>query len=399
MLNPVVEGVPAPPVPAVQAWRRDYGGAHGPLLDLSQAVPGYPPHADMLRWLGEAAADPGLAGYGPIEGERVLREAYAEHAASLYGASLAAENIHVTAGCNQAFVAVVMALAKAGDAVALTNPFYFNHDTSLALLGIRTVLVETQAASGFVPTPDAVAAALGQGARIVALVSPNNPTGAVYPPDALSEIRDVCAQVGAWLVLDETYRDFLPPGSGAPHRLFSSESWKQHVVSLYSFSKAFCIPGHRVGAITAAPRVVEAVVKVMDNLQICAPRPPQAALARAIPLLAAWREANRGEIARRADALRAVFDGLDGWTPSALGAYFAFVRHPFAGQSSVGVAERLAREAGVVTIPGAFFGPGQEAFLRFAFANADEAGIKALRGRLERFGYGIGPNIVFGPMP
>ena len=80
-----------------------------------------------------------------------------------------------------------------------------------------------------------------------------------------------------------------------------------------------------------------------------------------------------------------MFDGLKGWEIASVGAYFAFVRHPFPASTSVDVAERLARNFGVVSIPGAFFGPGQESFLRFAFANADVEGIGALRARLETF--------------
>jgi len=136
---------------------------------------------------------------------------------------------------------------------------------------------------------------------------------------------------------------------------------------------------------------VEAIAKVMDNLQICAPRPPQAALVKAIPGLRDWREANRREIATRTDALRAVFDGLAGWELAAVGAYFGFVRHPFAGRPSMAVAEKLAIQAGVLTIPGTFFGPDQEGFLRFAFANADVPTIGALRGRLEAFDASLRP--------
>ena len=66
----------------------------------------------------------------------------------------------------------------------------------------------------------------------------------------------------------------------------------------------------------------------------------------------------------------------------ALGAYFGYVRHPFAGESAVAVAERLAREAGIVTVPGPYFGTGQEPFLRLAFANADAATIALLGTRL-----------------
>lgn len=62
IINPLIDKLSAPPIPAVQAWARQYDGAHGPLIDLSQAVPGYPPHPDMLRFLGEAASSVAYAG-------------------------------------------------------------------------------------------------------------------------------------------------------------------------------------------------------------------------------------------------------------------------------------------------------------------------------------------------
>ena len=85
LLNSLVTRLSPPPIPAVQAWGKSYGGGHGPLIDLSQAVPGYPPHPDMLRWLGEAASSLAYTNYGPIEGETPLREAYAAHVSDLYG--------------------------------------------------------------------------------------------------------------------------------------------------------------------------------------------------------------------------------------------------------------------------------------------------------------------------
>ena len=77
-----------------------------------------------------------------------------------------------------------------------------------------------------------------------------------------------------------------------------------------------------------------------------------------------------------------IMAGLDGWDLLSTGAYFGYVRHPFDGEASLEVAKRMAREAGVLTIPGTFFGDGQEDFLRFAFANAGRDVIAALPDRL-----------------
>lgn len=340
-----------------------------------------------MRWLGEAASSPAFAGYGDIEGEPVLRAAYAHDVSALYGAEIAAGNVHVTSGCNQAFVAAVMAVAGHGDAIAITNPWYFNHETTLKMLGLKMRRVDCTARNGFLPDPQDVEAALAPDVRALALVTPNNPTGAVYPPALLQTLFTICRKKGVWLILDETYRDFLPPDVSRPHGLFAAPDWKESLIQLYSFSKSFCIPGHRLGAVVAAEPVVAQIAKIMDNLQICAPRAPQAAVARGLPALAAWRQANRREIAARARALLEALDNT-GWAVDALGAYFAFVRHPFAGSDSALVAEALATRAGILTIPGAYFGPGQDNHLRFAFANTDSQTLAGLRGRLRDFAPG-----------
>lgn len=383
--NPLVGDLSAPPIPSVFAWGRAYQGGAGPLIDLSQAAPGYPPHPDMLAWLAEAAGSTAYSGYGPIEGEPALRQAYAEHMTSIYGAPFGPANVHVTAGANQGFMCVAMALAGHGDRIALPCPFYFNHDTTLAMLGIETVPVACDPEQGFLPDMASVKAALAAGVKALVIITPNNPTGAIYPADVLRELYRLCREAGTWLVLDETYRDFLIDASVKPHDLFDQPDWQSGLIQLYSFSKSFCIPGHRMATITAGPEVVAQVLKVMDNLQICPPRAPQAALAKAIPALGRWREANRLEILRRADALRMAFSSLPAWRLDSLGAYFAFARHPFGDLPSAAVAEALARQAGVLCVPGSYFGAGQDHYLRLAFANADVETIARLPERLSGF--------------
>lgn len=382
--NPLVRNLSAPPIPAVQAWAKRYDGAHGKLLDLAQAVPGYPPHDDLLTWLGEAAASPAMTGYGPIEGEPALRSAYAAEVASLYATPLGKENVHITAGCNQAFIVAAMALAEAGGRIVLTNPCYFNHETSLQMMGIEVDYLSCSPDNGFVPDPSDVEAMLGPNVRALALVTPNNPTGAVYPSGVLDAIFDICREKGVWLVLDETYRDFLPPETEAPHTIFTRDGWEDHFVQLYSFSKSFCIPGHRMGAIVAGKAAIEQMAKIMDNLQICAPRPAQAALVKGLTQLGEWRAENRSRIARRSEGLLQTLRHVEGWHLRSLGAFFAFMEHPFEDQSAEMVAQRLAADFGVLTLPGSFFGEGLERYLRVAFANVDIDGIGQLGSRLSK---------------
>jgi len=381
-LNPLLVDTATPPIPEAKAWTGAYDGSAGPLVDLSQAVPGYPPHPELLRRLGEAAATREAASYGDIEGDPKLRDAYAAHVAGLYGGRVAAENVAITAGCNQAFYVAMIALARAGDTVLLPSPWYFNHKMTLDMLGIEAAPLPCRPEAGFVPDVEDARKLLGGRVRGIVLVTPNNPTGAIYPAATVRAFQDLCAERGVALVLDETYRDFLAAAELAPHQGFADPDWPDTLIQLYSFSKAYCIPGHRVGAIVAGPKIVGEVAKILDCLQICAPRTAQLVLPWAIPALADWRERNRVEILSRTDAFRAAIGRLDGWRMGSIGAYFAYLEHPHAGRSGSEVAEELARERGVLALPGAYFGEGQEKFLRVAFANVGAAEIGALPARL-----------------
>ena len=382
MFNPAISRLTAPPVSVVQDWRASYDGARGQLIDMSQAVPGYAAHPDMTAALESAAANPDSARYGRVEGDLDLREAYAAHLDALYGASVTAAEIHITSGCNQAFVASVLAVAGHGDEILMTRPCYFNHESTLGMLGVGIGYVDCHAENGMLPTPADIDASIGPNTRALAIVSPNNPCGSIYPAGLLTDIFTLCRDRGIWLILDETYRDFLPVPDISPHDLLATDGWQDTLVQLYSFSKSYCMPGHRLGAVTAGSGFVFELAKIIDNIQICAPRAPQMAVTPMLKDLAGWREENRQRIAARSAIFGEVMSGLDGWELLSTGAYFGYVRHPFAGEASLDVAKRMARESGVLTIPGTFFGDGQEDFLRFAFANAGRDVIAALPDRL-----------------
>lgn len=381
LLSPRIRDTQEPPIPAVRAWAARYGGGAGPVLDLTQAVPGYPPHPDLLAKLAESAGSRATASYGPIDGEPALRAALAHDMARFYGASITTDDVAITSGGNLAFTMAMTVLAGSGEAVMLPSPWYFNHRMALTALGIPCVPLECRAEDGFIPDPDR-AEALMAGVRAIVLVTPNNPTGAVYPPEVIARFAEVARRHGAWLVLDETYRDFLAPAQSPPHALFADPEWRDGFIHLYSFSKAYCVPGHRVAAIASGAGFHGALMKALDTMQICAPRAAQTALAWGVEALRDWRVANRDLMAGRAEAFRRAASQLPGWRLDALGAYFAYLRLPQDAPDAVAMAETLAVERGLLGLPGPFFGPGQERHLRLAFANAEESVIAQVPGRL-----------------
>ncbi|MFC0386018.1 aminotransferase [Muricoccus vinaceus] len=380
-LNPHLLDTGTPPIPEIQNCGARYDGSRGPLLNLCQAVPAYPPPPAMLARLAEAAGSPDAARYGPISGDAPLREAYAAHLRGIYGGTVSAAEVAITAGCNQAYFVAMMALAGKGDAVLLPTPWYFNHSMTLDMLGIEPRPLPCRAQSGFVPDVEDAEALIDGRVRAIVLVTPNNPTGAVYPAEVIRRFHDLCQRRGIWLVLDETYRDFLPAGQDRLHDLPSGGAWPDNLVQLYSFSKSFAVPGHRLGAVTAPAAFQAEMSKVSDCVQICAGRAGQAALTWGLESLADWREGNRAEMNVRAEAVRQAFARLPGWRLEALGAYFAYVRHPFGDTPAWDVARRLAEEHGLMCLPGPAFA-GEEGHLRIAFANVDAAAIGGMVERL-----------------
>jgi aspartate/methionine/tyrosine aminotransferase len=225
--------------------------------------------------------------------------------------------------------------------------------------------------------------------RAIALVSPNNPTGVEYPPELIGAFFDLCQRRGITLILDETYRDFHS-SDAAPHDLFTRPDWDQTLVQLYSFSKAYRLTGHRVGALVTSPARLAEVEKYLDTVTICPAQLGQYAALWGMQNLGEWLAGERAEILSRGRAIRDGFGPLQaaGWRLRGAGAYFAYLDHPFDAPSDQ-IARRLVAEAGILMLPGTMFTPEGDANgqrqMRVAFANLDTDGIAGMIDRLAGF--------------
>ena len=384
-LNPALAASFAPPVMEARRWLEGVTfPPERPLLNLSQAAPVAPPPAPLRAAMAAALEVPDTHLYGPVLGLPELRAALAARTAAIYGGAVEEAQVAITAGCNQAFCAAMATLAGPGDAVILPVPWYFNHKMWLDMSGIEAVPLPCGA--GMLPDPEAAAALIGPRTRAIVLVSPNNPAGVEYPPALLAAFRDLARARGIALVLDETYRDFHG-GEGPPHGLFADPDWDEVLIHLYSFSKAYRLTGHRVGALVTSPARLAQAEKFLDCVAICPTGLGQRAALWGLAHLGDWLAGERAEILARRAAIDAALGGLKGWALDGSGAYFAWVRHPFDMPSDM-LAQRLVREASVLVLPGTMFMPRAEdgaRHLRIAFANADAAGIAELAERLATF--------------
>jgi aspartate/methionine/tyrosine aminotransferase len=384
-LNSNVIDTQEPPIAEAISWLKpERFGPDMPLIDVCQAVPGYPPVEALREHLSQAALDGANAFYTDIEGIPALRQALATDVTSFYGGAVTADDVLITAGCNQAFMLSIMSLCEAGNSVLIPTPWYFNHKMTLDILDVKAIELPCLPANAMVPDVSQAEALLQDHTRAIVLVTPNNPTGAIYSPRVINDFLDLAKRKGLALIVDETYRDFLPADMEKPHDLFATPDWREGgFVHLYSFSKVFAMTGYRTGAIIAKPSFISQVAKVMDCMAICAPSLGQVAAGYGLANLTDWRAQKRQLMDDRIKAFRdAMGKTNSGYKIRSIGAYFAYVEHPYNDLDSMTVAKMLAEDKNFLCLPGSMFGNGQDKLLRFAFANVDAEQMPDIVARL-----------------
>ena len=286
------------------------------------------------------------------------------------------------------------------------------------MLGISVAPLFVGADTGFQPTVEACRKLVTPKTKAIVLVSPNNPvsgsygrtltcifissffkTGAIYSPSLLSSFALFARDANIALIIDETYRDLILNGS--PHHLFvpgkqghsisPAWDWRRTLIHLFSFSKSYSIPGHRLGAIVAGREVLDEANTVLDCFQICAPRSAQLAIHPLLPNLRPFIRETAQALIHRHELFKSLLPR--GWKIGSQGAYYAFVEHPFKGVSALDVSKRLAIEGGIITLPINFFSPPAIStspqlatvggrWIRFSVANIDDDKIRSVCQRL-----------------
>ncbi len=376
-----------PPVMEARRWVEGVSfPAERPLINVSQAAPVDPPPLALRQAMADFAVQEDSAHlYGPVLGNDDLRAELAAQISTHYAGQIDASQTAITSGCNQAFAAVISAITDEEDEVILPTPWYFNHKMWLDMAGVRTVDLPT--GDDLLPDPELARQRITGKTRAIVLVTPNNPGGVEYPADLVRAFYDLARDNGIRLIVDETYRDF-DSRSGPPHELFQQSAWDETLVHLYSFSKAYRLTGHRVGAIATSHTLLAEVEKFLDTVAICPGQIGQFAALWGMQNLSQWLAGERDEILDRRAAIKDGMPALEakGWRLLGLGAYFAYLEHPFEMPSDE-LARRLVAEAGVLLLPGTMFMPDHDPAgkrqVRVAFANLDRAGLGQLFDRLQ----------------
>ena len=368
--------VQTPIIPVVAGLIRQNPGT----ISLGQGVVSYGPPAQCFERIEPFRADPENHKYKPVQGIPQLVEALHAKLSAENGIAADPRQIFVTAGGNLAFTNALLAIADPGDEVILQLPYYFNHEMAITMASCRPVLVGTD--SRYQLQPSDIRGAITRRTRAIVTISPNNPTGAVYPEGALREVNRICREHGLYHIHDEAYEYFTYDGA----RHFSPGSLEgagEYTISLFSFSKAYGFASWRIGYMAAPEHLVEAINKIQDTILICAPVISQYAALGALEAgkdycLARLREI---EQVRKivAEALAKLGDICE--VPPATGAFYFLLRVKTA-RHSLELAEELIRKHGVAVIPGAAFGLTTGCYLRVAYGALTPATASEGIGRL-----------------
>jgi len=350
-------------------------------VSLAQGVVYWQPPKQALDKVKELVLEPSISRYGADEGIPELREALVKKLRlenKLYKSS-----VMVTAGANQAFVNLVLTLCDAGDSVVMFAPYYFNAYMSFQMTGITNILVGPGNPKTLHPDADWLEKTLLEtkpAPKLVTVVNPGNPTGTYIPEPLLKRISDLCRDAGCWLVVDNTYEYFMY--DGLKHSCLEGD----HIVNIFSFSKAYGMMGWRVGYI-AYPTEVEGfaaqLLKVQDNIPICASIISQHLALYSLELGPEWvTERVKDLVKNREIVLEALSPLGEDAVRGGEGAIYLWAKLPDKYVEDFKVVRWLAHRHGVVVIPGSSCGcPGN---VRISFGGLVESDCKAAAERLRK---------------
>ncbi len=357
-----VAAVQSPVIPVVGGLIAEHPGT----ISLGQGVVNYPPPEEAIAKIQSFLADPQNHKYKMVQGIPELLEALEGKLRRENGIDIGeAHRIVVTAGGNMGFVNALLAIADPGDEIILQTPYYFNHEMAIALADCKAVCVPTDDA--YQLQPEAIRRAVGDRTRAVVTISPNNPTGAVYPAAALAEVNALCRERGLYHIHDEAYEYFTY--DGAEHRSPASFPHSAgHTISLFSFSKAYGFASWRIGYMVLPEHLYMAVKKIQDTLVICPPVISQWAALGALEAGAPYCQGHLENIAKVRTMVLEALAQLPGLVtvPPAAGAFYCLPR-VHTPLRAMEVVERLIRDFGVAVIPGDTFGMTEGCYLRVAY--------------------------------
>lgn len=295
-----------------------------------------------------------------------LREAIAADLTARYGLDYEADEVVVTAGAQEGIMLTMLGLCSPGDEVLITSPRFTSYDTAVRLCGGIPVPVPTFEKDDFALDVAEIEKRITPATRMFVLVSPNNPTGAVTPPDAIRAIAELAIRHDLIIVADEIYAQMIY----APNEHLSIatlEGMRERTITLNGFSKTYSMTGWRIGYLAAPRELVEMLTEPRHTLSINTCTISQHA---ALAALTGPQEPIDAMLEAYADRRAWLMPALDeaGFTyghPG--GAFYIYTNVSSTGLPSPDFCLRLLQETGVMLFPGTMFGDESTDYIRISY--------------------------------
>lgn len=350
------------------------------VIHMEIGEPDLDPSPKVLEAMERALKDKRFS-YTPSLGLWELREKIAEHYYNYYGVEVNPSRVVITTGTSSAFLVVYALLFDAGDRILLSDPSYPCYKNFAYLLNIDPLMVGVDSTTKYQITVDHLMD-LKKGYKGVHISTPSNPTGSLYDEENLKSIAQFCEEKGIHLISDEIYHMLV-----YDKKEKSALEFSQRAIVINGFSKAFCMPGFRLGwVILPEEDLVRKAEVILQNLYISAPTLSQYAALEAFDYgyLTKVREIYK----KRRDLLIKELEGVGRLEFYPEGAFYLWVDISQYGLNSYELCMKLLREAKVAITPGVDFGKNKtDRYVRISFAKDGGTlleGAKRLRDYLIR---------------
>ncbi|BCS35848.1 aminotransferase [Luteitalea sp. TBR-22] len=371
-----ITDIQPPVIPILGEWIRSNPGT----ISLGQGITSYGPPPEAMQAVQSFGSTLAEHRYGPVEGQPELLAILRDKLTRENGLDLTGRRVIVTSGGNMAFLNAVLAVTDPGDEVILPVPFYFNHEMALTMIGCRAVGVPTDAR--YQLDLPALRRAITPRTRAIVTISPNNPTGAVYPEADLRAVNVMCAEHGLVHVTDEVY-EYFTYGQAQHYSPGSDPASRPHTISMFSLSKAYGFASWRIGYMVVPDELFDAVNKIQDTNLICPPLVCQAAAAGALRVGRPYTEPHVAalDVVRREvhETLRGLGDLVE--APGTDGAFYVLLRVK-TDLDAFTLTRRLIERHKVAVVPGSAFGVTDRCALRISFGALDRESVAAGMARL-----------------
>ncbi|WP_017575938.1 pyridoxal phosphate-dependent aminotransferase [Nocardiopsis kunsanensis] len=365
---------------AVDAKAKAMKAEGRPVIGFGAGEPDFPTPDYIVEAAVEAARQPKNHRYSPAGGQPELKKAIAEKTRRDSGYEVEPSQVLVTNGGKQAIYEAFAAILDPGDEVIVVAPYWTTYPESIKLAGGTPVFVTTDESTGYLASVDQLEEARTDRTKVLVFVSPNNPTGAVYPRDQVRAIGEWADRHGLWVLTDEIYEHLVYGDTEFSSLPVEVPQIADRTLVVNGVAKTYAMTGWRVGWIIGPEDVIKAASNLQSHATSNVANVSQAAAIAAVGGDLAAVEKMRGSFDRRRRTIVRMLNEIDGVVcPEPQGAFYAYPsvkgvlgrtvrgRTP---QTSTELAELILEEAEVAVVPGEAFGtPG---YLRLSYALSDE---------------------------